>query len=384
MKAERNKRDAGQNYDEKIMQPTEIFLKKFAEQRQKHGLSERTLIDGIMSIGTFGDIKKGKIQISHDAWNLLMHRMGLSTDNFKIFVSHKETEDWKLRESICESVLCRPSEAEKLLSTYRRGRSSQKNIDKQFCLKAEWMISKNSVKAERLLEIGINAVECTVKSDWKDSILKLLLAPEELEAILLVSLSFLKCEKFAEASRLFSQVLEYPKKHNWEEKLQIAILPQIAIVGIMINERIESYSEAINLGSSALEKIKESNSKRYAYFLFKEFISLTQRNDYFDQNEDFSSKMKDYADDSSYSLTNDETENNRVWQIGSIENCYDTSTELKNKRVSLKLTRKEACLDENGNYYMHPRQLMRIEKGESKPSIDNFTFLMRKYNKKEE
>ena len=68
----------------------------------------------------------------------------------------------------------------------------------------------------------------------------------------------------------------------------------------------------------------------------------------------------------------------RVWQRGSVENCYDVSLVLKRMRLSLEKSQEEICIDENGNEFLQARHLSRIEKGENRPSKENFQLLTKK------
>ena len=67
----------------------------------------------------------------------------------------------------------------------------------------------------------------------------------------------------------------------------------------------------------------------------------------------------------------------RVWQCGSIENSYDVGMVLKRMRMAQEKTQEEVCIDENGFSFLNVRQLSRIEKGENRPSTENFQFLTR-------
>ena len=42
----------------------------------------------------------------------------------------------------------------------------------------------------------------------------------------------------------------------------------------------------------------------------------------------------------------------RVWQRGSVENCYDVSLVLRRMRLSLEKSQEEICTDENGNEFL--------------------------------
>ena len=66
------------------------------------------------------------------------------------------------------------------------------------------------------------------------------------------------------------------------------------------------------------------------------------------------------------------------WQCGSIENSYDVGMVLKRMRMAQEKTQEEVCIDEKGFSFLNVRQLSRIEKGENRPSTENFQFLTRK------
>lgn len=49
-------------------------------------------------------------------------------------------------------------------------------------------------------------------------------------------------------------------------------------------------------------------------------------------------------------------------------------------RLSLEKSQEEICIDENGNEFLQARHLSRIEKGENRPSKENFQLLTKRWD----
>ena len=323
------------------------FFRIFTAYRKEKKIRTEKIVSGVISRRAFLDIEKGKSVLSRENWKFLMHRIGIVTDYFETVVSRKELKDWRCREDICLSVCEDCEKAKKLLEEYRNSHIKMSNIERQFCLKIEWLLSRNEKSGEELYKLSKDAVCCTVQEDWKENLSALYVGSEELEAMLLVVWSLLKKNELMDAFRLFDQIQRYPKIHNWEPRMREMICAQIALIGIKLYERMKKIDIAYKIGIESLELLRQQSSQRYAYPLLAELVRIGIM----------------YM---------------RVWQCGSIENSYDVGMVLKRMRMAQEKTQEEVCIDEKGFSFLNVRQLSRIEKGENRPSTENFQFLTRK------
>ena len=352
------------------------FFRIFTAYRKEKKIRTEKIVSGVISRRAFLDIEKGKSVLSRENWKFLMHRIGIVTDYFETVVSRKELKDWRCREDICLSVCEDCEKAKKLLEEYRNSHIKMSNIERQFCLKIEWLLSRNEKSDEELYKLSKDAVCCTVQEDWKENLSALYVGSEELEAMLLVVWSLLKKNELMDAFRLFDQIQRYPKIHNWEPRMREMICAQIALIGIKLYERMKKIDIAYKIGIESLELLRQQSSQRYAYPLLVELvrIGIMLEKEKSEELQQFQKFQKAFA----IVYEENKIPYMRVWQCGSIENSYDVGMVLKRMRMAQEKTQEEVCIDEKGFSFLNVRQLSRIEKGENRPSTENFQFLTRK------
>ena len=252
------------------------------------------------------------------------------------------------------------------------------SMAKLFCLKIEWLLKKEIASPQVLYELACEAVCCTVKEEWQEQLSGLWLAPAELEAILLVSWSLGLLGETEKALFLFHQVWNYPKKKGWEDRMTQLLCPQAALVGMQLYQKFGEFQKAFDIGNSALELLRAQNSQRYAYPLFLSLIDAGEKLKEMNKTPENLQQLKDFKDAFQIVYQENHLPCMRVWQRGSVENCYDVSLVLKRMRLSLEKSQEEICTDENGNEFLQARHLSRIEKGENRPSKENFQLLTKK------
>lgn len=352
------------------------FFRIFTAYRKEKKIRTEKIVSGVISRRAFLDIEKGKSVLSRENWKFLMHRIGIVTDYFETVVSRKELKDWRCREDICLSVCEDCEKAKKLLEEYRNSHIKMSNIERQFCLKIEWLLSRNEKSGEELYKLSKDAVCCTVQEDWKENLSALYVGPEKLEAMLLVVWSLLKKNELMDAFRLFYQIQRYPKIHNWEPRMREMICAQIALIGIKLYERMQKIDIAYKIGIESLELLRQQSSQRYVYPLLVELvrIGIMLEKEKSEELQQFLKFQKAFA----ILYEENKIPYMRVWQCGSIENSYDVGMVLKRMRMAQEKTQEEVCIDEKGFSFLNVRQLSRIEKGENRPSTENFQFLTRK------
>lgn len=352
------------------------FFRIFTAYRKEKKIRTEKIVSGVISRRAFLDIEKGKSVLSRENWKFLMHLIGIVTDYFETVVSRKELKDWRCREDICLSVCEDCEKAKKLLEEYRNSHIKMSNIERQFCLKIEWLLSRNEKSGEELYKLSKDAVCCTVQEDWKENLSALYVGPEELEAMLLVVWSLLKKNELMDAFRLFDQIQRYPKIHNWEPRMREMICAQIALIGIKLYERMQKIDIAYKIGIESLELLRQQSSQRYVYPLLVELvrIGIMLEKEKSEELQQFLKFQKAFA----ILYEENKIPYMRVWQCGSIENSYDVGMVLKRMRMAQEKTQEEVCIDEKGFSFLNVRQLSRIEKGENRPSTENFQFLTRK------
>lgn len=133
---------------------------------------------------------------------------------------------------------------------------------------------------------------------------------------------------------------------------------------------------AYKIGIESLELLRQQSSQRYVYPLLVELvrIGIMLEKEKSEELQQFLKFQKAFA----ILYEENKIPYMRVWQCGSIENSYDVGMVLKRMRMAQEKTQEEVCIDEKGFSFLNVRQLSRIEKGENRPSTENFQFLTRK------
>lgn len=353
------------------------FFRIFTAYRKEKKIRTEKIVSGVISRRAFLDIEKGKSVLSRENWKFLMHRIGIVTDYFETVVSRKELKDWRCREDICLSVCEDCKKAKKLLEEYRNSHIKMSNIERQFCLKIEWLLSRNEKSDEELYKLSKDAVCCTVQEDWKENLSVLYVGPEELEAMLLVVWSLLKKNELMDAFRLFDQIQRYPKIHNWEPRMREMICAQIALIGIKLYERMQKIDIGYKIGMESLELLRQQSSQRYAYPLLAELVRIgimleKEKSEELLQFQKFQKAFEIVYEENKIPYM-------RVWQCGSIENSYDVGMVLKRMRMAQEKTQEEVCIDEKGFSFLNVRQLSRME-GKNEIICERISVIVPIYN----
>lgn len=353
------------------------FFRIFTMIRKERRISVSQLVRGVISRRAFSDIENGKTVFLREYWELFMHRMGAATKYFEVVVSRKELEDWRQREDICLTVFENPEEARIKWKRYQENHVKRSAVEEQFCLKVDWLLARDTCSFEELYEMSCRAVECTVKGDWRENFYSLYLAPSELEAILLVVCSLDLLGKTKEALDLFYRVWKYPDSQGWESGMQLLIQPQAALVGMQLYRNRQANQVAFEIGQMALERLRQEKSQRYAYSLLCALVDVGMELRRTGNEPENLQQLEGFRDAFEMVYKENGFPCRRVWQLGSMEECYDVSLVLKRMRLAQGMTQEEVCLDERGFPFLQVRQLSRIEQGENRPSTETFQLLTR-------
>ena len=147
---------------------------------------------------------------------------------------------------------------------------------------------------------------------------------------------------------------------------------------MQLYQQLGEFQKAFYIGNSALELLRAQNSQRYAYPLFLSLIDVGEKLKKTNRAPENIQQLKDFRDAFQTVYQENHLPCMRVWQRGSVENCYDVSLVLRRMRLSLEKSQEEICTDENGNEFLQARHLSRIEKGENRPSKENFQLLTKR------
>lgn len=330
----------------------------------------------------------------------LLQRLGVPTEYFEVMADARELNGWRDREDICLVVFEQPQKAQQLLEVYQKKYRKKTPFEEQFLKKMQTILlvqayKKNfeskSVDVEREKSEGENLVEsarqtvlCTLPDGWeKKKLSKFLLAPCELESILLLANCLLLIGKTDEAMQMHKKVADYVKQAKFEPKVQILIYPQVALLGMKLELYAGNEEKAFSYGMEALELLRHQYSQRYVVFVLEELlnvlecISVKGKEDqkYKEEETEVTEFLKTFEE--LYRLFSHPKK--RMWQSISVSNTHEIGLTLKMLRKAMGLS--AAKVSASNPDHLTARQIEKIEAGTHRPSGRNYEMLMQFYHK---
>lgn len=356
------------------------------EERQKRNISMESLASGLLS-----GVALGKIEAGITGWRMLtgttlLQRMGIMPEDFEMVASSDELGRWRKREDICFLIPGSPREAELKIQEYRRDYSRRDPVEEQFLIKAELILrlmeksgDQDIQDKESLLLSAREAVCCTVSGDWEKDMENLLLAPSELEAILLVGAAEMICGRKLKARSLQQAVWNYSGAHKWKDRAAARILPQAALLGITLAMKEGDSRKAYEQGREALELLRRNFSHCYLLPLLK-MLETIPRQELGEEERKYLEQAETFRDTFEQIYRQHDYPGHRIWQGISVENIGEAGVILKMLRKFAGKSRAKAVYD-GKDEVVTKRQLEKIESGAHKPSFENYQRLIRQYGK---
>lgn len=330
----------------------------------------------------------------------LLQRLGVPTEYFEVMADARELNGWRDREDICLVVFEQPQKAQQLLEVYQKKYRKKTPFEEQFLKKMQTILlmqaykkrfESKSVDVEREKSEGENLVEsarqtvlCTLPDGWeKKKLSKFLLAPCELESILLLANCLLLIGKTDEAMQMHKKVADYVKQAKFEPKVQILIYPQVALLGMKLELYAGNEEKAFSYGMEAFELLRHQYSQRYVVFVLEELlnvlecISVKGKEDqkYKEEETEVTEFLKTFEE--LYRLFSHPKK--RMWQSISVSNTHEIGLTLKMLRKAMGLS--AAKVSAANPDHLTARQIEKIEAGTHRPSGRNYEMLMQFYHK---
>lgn len=330
----------------------------------------------------------------------LLQRLGVPTEYFEVMADARELHGWRDREDICLVVFEQPQKAQQLLEVYQKKYRKKTPFEEQFLKKMQTILlmqaykksfESKSVDVEREKSEGENLVEsaqqtvlCTLPDGWeKKKLSKFLLAPCELESILLLANCLLLIGKTDEAMQMHKKVADYVKQAKFEPKVQILIYPQVAFLGMKLELYAGNEEKAFSYGMEVLELLRHQYSQRYVVFVLEELlnvlecISVKGKEDqkYKEEETEVTEFLKTFEE--LYRLFSHPKK--RMWQSISVSNTHEIGLTLKMLRKAMGLS--AAKVSAANPDHLTARQIEKIEAGTHRPSGRNYEMLMQFYHK---
>lgn len=330
----------------------------------------------------------------------LLQRLGVPTEYFEVMADARELNGWRDREDICLIIFEQPQKAQQLLETYQKKYRKKSPFEEQFLKKMQTILLMQAYKkrfesksvdverekseGEHLVESARQTVLCTLPDGWeKKKLSKFLLAPCELESILLLANCLLLIGKTDEAMQMHKKVADYVKQAKFEPKVQILIYPQVALLGMKLELYAGNEEKALSYGMEALELLRHQYSQRYVVFVLEELlnvlecISIKGKEDqkYKEEETEVTEFLKTFEE--LYRLFSHPKK--RMWQSISVSNTHEIGLTLKMLRKAMGLS--AAKVSAANPDHLTARQIEKIEAGTHRPSGRNYEMLMQFYHK---
>lgn len=330
----------------------------------------------------------------------LLQRLGVPTEYFEVMADARELNGWRDREDICLVVFEQPQKAQQLLEVYQKKYRKKTPFEEQFLKKMQTIllvqaykksfesksvdVEREKLEGENLVESARQTVLCTLPDGWeKKKLSKFLLAPCELESILLLANCLLLIGKTDEAMQMHKKVADYVKQAKFEPKVQILIYPQVALLGMKLELYAGNEEKAFSYGMEALELLRHQYSQRYVVFVLEELlnvlecISVKGKEDqkYKEEETEVTEFLKTF--EKLYRLFSHPKK--RMWQSISVSNTHEIGLTLKMLRKAMGLSAAKVSAANPDN--LTARQIEKIEAGTHRPSGRNYEMLMQFYHK---
>ena len=370
------------------------------KERCRRGISEQKISRGVCTRTELRKMENGDIPWKKLIGDYLLQRLGVPTEYFEVMADARELNGWRDREDICLVVFEQPQKAQQLLEVYQKKYRKKTPFEEQFLKKMQTILlmqaykksfESKSVDVEREKSEGENLVEsaqqtvlCTLPDGWeKKKLSKFLLAPCELESILLLANCLLLIGKTDEAMQMHKKVADYVKQAKFEPKVQILIYPQVAFLGMKLELYAGNEEKAFSYGMEALELLRHQYSQRYVVFVLEELlnvlecISVKGKEDqkYKEEETEVTEFLKTFEE--LYRLFS--RPKKRMWQSISVSNTHEIGLTLKMLRKAMGLS--AAKVSAANPDHLTARQIEKIEAGTHRPSGRNYEMLMQFYHK---
>lgn len=355
----------------------------FYEERKKRHISRKIVSCGIISQSALADMENGKICWKKVIGDILMQRIGITSNYFETFATAEELKRWRLREDIVSLVLEHPKDAQVKLNEYRTKYNKCEKIEEQFLLKLEVLLLLLDWKQQHfgnetlILDKAKQAASITIVGEYESKLDEYWLAPAELEAVLLVAIGYYINKAPSKAWNLQQAVWNYPQQHNWDHSMKVLILPQTALFRMRLLQNQGSTSEAYQTGKEILKLLQNTSSQRYVLPLLDNLISLSTSCT-IDEKELF--LLQQFRDMFSFIYQTYNKPQYRLWQTLCVHNTHEVGLTLKMLRKSSGIS-VDRLANETIALSISSRELQRIENGYHRPCQKHLSQLTKHYHR---
>ena len=344
-----------------------------AALRYKKRYSRKKLCQGLCSIPMLIKIENDETDVDKFLVDMLLQRLGKSTDKLEVILSDEEYERIHIRDYIEELIWKqKKDEAISLLNKYEKQYAKDSNVQKMFVLRTKAYISSKLEKDVKLMENYIlQAIETTLPGINSKNMGKYLLAESEIENMLMLSQCFLELGKCEEAEELMTICQKYIDINVTDEVEYAKLNSKSSWLRADFFIKKGAYIEAYQICEKAMEWLRKYGILYFMLPLLEQLVFCSEQLQ-IDINR---SKWKIYND----ILIQLYCDYGKPWYCHDslFHNCYQTvyhlaSEFIRQERLARALTQEQLI----EGVYGAPENLSRIEHGKSVPTRKKFEGLM--------
>ena len=239
------------------------------EEREKAGISQNELCEGICSVATLSRLEWTEQNIGK--WNIdaFLQRLGKSQDKFWTIVHIGDYEIMELRRKIWNYILYGDyDKAEEEIQRYEANVGIEK-LHEQFVKKCQGMIKgKRDNDWEGALQLFNDALKATVPDFCIEKVKCSLMGRDEMQIVLLIAESYSHLGEEKIAIEMTENLLENIRKKEWDEEEVVKIYPKVVRVYDDFLKKEDRYEDVITLSQRAADMLVENG----IIFLLKELL----------------------------------------------------------------------------------------------------------------
>ncbi len=255
--------DAGNGLDIKgknMLQQLGIML---FEEREKMGVKQRNIADGIISIPELCRVERGELEIDYFTLQALFERLGKSIDKLELAVSSIEYDSIAYRIKIEHSMARWDyQELQKLIADYSGYNNKKRPIHKQYVIALEAVLCfiKEQDYAACLHKME-QALVCTQDRDWKQKIWNVrCLCNQEVRIILVIAYCQWKLGNTDGLTGKLEKLVRYIIYHYTDTEEQVKVYPHCAWLLGQIYLEENKIEEAYAICRKGKESLVENGS----------------------------------------------------------------------------------------------------------------------------
>ncbi len=233
------------------------------EEREKMGVKQRNIADGIISIPELCRVERGEVEIDYFTLQALFERLGKSIDKLELAISKLEYESIAYRIAIEHSIQNWDYQSlQKLIANYPVYNDKKRPIRKQYMIVLETVLCFIKEQDYRSCLQGMEqALVCTLNKDWKQEIWnRQCLCNQEIRIILMIAYCKWKLENKEGLAEKLEQLGRYIIHHYTDTEEQVKVYPHCAWLLGQIYLEQNKIEDAYAICKKGKESLVENGS----------------------------------------------------------------------------------------------------------------------------